>query len=91
MRTTALALAAILALSGTAAANDFAATLHYPEAAPRTQAERKSLDHMATHSIVRRDVSRNAAAPRSHKEEAPTAENRRSGIEINPGIVPSFR
>jgi hypothetical protein len=89
MRTTALALAAILALSGTAAANDFAATLHYPEAAPRTQAERKSLDYSATHSIVRRDVSRNAAAP--HREEAPTAESRRSGIEINPWIVPSFR
>jgi hypothetical protein len=90
MKTTALALAAILALSGTAAANDFAATLHYPEAAPRTQAERKSLDYTATHSIVRRDVSRNAA-PRSRKEEAPTAESRRSGIEINPWIVPSFR
>ncbi|WP_394888201.1 hypothetical protein ACG873_23810 [Mesorhizobium sp. AaZ16] len=89
MRTTALALAAILALSGTAAANDFAATLHYPEAASRTQAERKSLDYSATHSIMRRDISR-SAAPRSHKEEAPTAESQRSGIEINPWIVPSF-
>jgi hypothetical protein len=91
MRTTALALTAFLALSGTAAANDFAATLHYPETSPHAQAtERKSLDRISTHSIVSSDVRRHAASE-SRKAAEPTTDSRRSGIEINPWIVPSFR
>ena len=90
MRTTIFALTALLALSGTAAAGDFAATPGYVESGVRAQTERKSLEHTSTHSIVRSDVQRQAAS-KTRKAVEPTADSRRSGIEINPWIVPSFR
>ena len=90
MKKIALALTAILALSGAAAANDFAATLHYPES-PRSQprATKKVLDGTVTHSI-QRDVSRKVAPRRANG--APDATNdRRSGVAVDPWIVPNFR
>ena len=91
MKTTAFALAALLALSGTATANDFGATMHYPDKGQSAQVtERKPLDRMSTHSIVRGDVRRHAD-PKLRKAGEPTVDNGRSGIEINPCIVPRFR
>jgi hypothetical protein len=90
MRKIALAVAAILALSGTASANDFAATLHYPES-PRSepQAARKVLDRTVTHSI-KRETSRKVAPGRA-SGTADAAKSRRSGVAPNPWIVPNFR
>jgi hypothetical protein len=90
MKTTAFALAALLALSGTATANDFGAPIS-PDKGPSAQVtERKPLDRMSTHSIVRGDVRRHAD-PKLRKAGEPTLDRGGSGIEINPWIVPSFR
>lgn len=90
MRNMALAMTAVLALSGTAFANDFAATLHYPES-PRSspQPTGKALDRHVTHSI-KRETSRKMS-PRSGNDAADATKSRRSGIPIDPWIVPNFR
>jgi hypothetical protein len=90
MKKIALALAAILALSGTAFANDFAATLHYPES-PRSEPRPtgKALDRTVTYSI-KRETSRKAA-PRLGNDAADATKSRRSGIAADPWIVPNFR
>lgn len=89
MKKIALGLVAILALSGAAAANDFAATLHYPES-PRSEPQpRKVLDRTATHSI-KRDTSRKVA-PRRANDVRDAAKDRRSGVAIDPWVVPNFR
>lgn len=90
MKKIALALAGILALSGTAFANDFAATLHYPES-PRSEPQptRKALDHTVTHSIKQQPSRK--AAPRPARDTASAAKSRRSGVSVDPWIVPNFR
>ena len=90
MKKAAFALAAILALSGTAFANDFAATLHYPES-PRSEPHttRKALDRNVTHSITRETSSK--VAPRPANEAPDAAKERRSGVAIDPWIVSNFR
>lgn len=90
MRNMALAMAVVLALSGTAFANDFAATLHYPESPRReTQPTSKALDRDVTHSI-KRESSRKVS-PRLGNDAADATKSRRSGIAADPWIVPNFR
>jgi hypothetical protein len=64
MKKTALALAAVLALSGSAFATDFAATLQYPVATPRLDAvaskPAKALDYSSTGSIKQKTVKSSA-------------------------------
>ncbi|MEI5681939.1 MULTISPECIES: DUF680 domain-containing protein [unclassified Mesorhizobium] len=65
MKKTALALAAVLALSGSAFATDFAATLQYPIAAPRLDATvaskpAKGLDYSSTGSIKQKSIKSSA-------------------------------
>jgi len=66
MKKTALALAAVLALSGSAFANDFAATLQYPNATPRVETTDKTgvqkLDYSSTGSIRQKTVKGPASA-----------------------------
>lgn len=90
MKKIALAVAAILALSGTAFANDFAATLHYPES-PRGEprATGKALDRTVTHSTTRETAGK--AAPRHGYDTADAAKSRRSGVAVDAWIVPNFR
>jgi hypothetical protein len=90
MRKIALAMAAVLALAGTAFANDFAATLHYPES-PRSepQVAKKALDRTVTYSI-RQEPSRKAAS-RPARDTGGTAKSRRNGIAVDPWFVPNFR
>ncbi|MBA3449243.1 MAG: DUF680 domain-containing protein [Pseudaminobacter sp.] len=92
MKRTAFALAAILAMTGAAFANDFAAT---PDNAPAPQAEMRDVDHSATYSVKRQTffgklLSRDSdgAADAVQAREAPREP---SGIEINPWIVPGFQ
>jgi hypothetical protein len=89
MRKIALAMAAVLAVSGTAFANDFAATLHYPES-PRSepQVAKKALDRTVTYSI-KQEPSRKAASPARDTSDA--AKDRRSGIAVDPWFVTNFR
>ncbi|QPC88374.1 hypothetical protein GA830_17655 [Mesorhizobium sp. NBSH29] len=51
-----LVLAALAAFSAPALANDFAATLHYPDA-PKSVAQTRNLDQLSTGSISRDPVS----------------------------------
>jgi hypothetical protein len=90
MRKIALAMAAVLAMSGTAFANDFAATLHYPES-PRSepQVAKKALDRNVTYSI-KQEPSRKAAS-RPARDTSDAAKDRRSGIAVDPWFVPNFR
>jgi hypothetical protein len=83
-------LAAVIATSGSALANDAVGALAYPttSASPRADhAQRPAktyvLDFMSTQSIVRTDKSASEAKP--EPAGAP------SGIDVNPWIVPSFR
>ncbi|NGO49898.1 hypothetical protein [Allomesorhizobium camelthorni] len=90
MKKIALALAGILALSGNAFANDFAATLHYPES-PRSEPQptRKALDSTVTYSI-KPEISRKVA-PRRANDAPGAVKDRRSGVTVDPWIVPNFR
>ncbi|WP_139043783.1 hypothetical protein [Allomesorhizobium alhagi] len=90
MRKIALTMAAVLALSGTAFANDFAATLHYPES-PRSAPHptSKALDRDVTHSIKRETPRK--FAPRLGDNPADATKSRRSGIATDPWVVPNFR
>jgi hypothetical protein len=73
MKKIALVLAALAATSGAAFANDFAATLHYPEAPRVDQAATQQLDHTSTGSILRKLVSGKAATD-SKTVSAPVAD-----------------
>lgn len=60
MKKTLIGLAALLALSGSAVAGDFAETLHYPSA-PRAEAVK--LDNSTTGSIKTGTADKKQAAP----------------------------
>ena len=57
MKTIALTLAALTVSAGAAFADDFAATLHYPETRSVSQPATPDLDRTSTGSIVRKIVS----------------------------------